>query len=149
MHNAALNSLDVCLHNTHTSICKEKYGIKYCIVPRLPLRSRVRPLMSRCKRCDSMKVQLTFASTGVAIDTHTHTHTHRHTHTPPHTCVLEVEARRGDTDVGLEGQEQVVGGAVEQLWDGGTCNRTVVFKDGVLSRCYFLTFAVSTMLFYE
>ena len=76
MHNAALNSLDVCLHNTHTSICKEKYGIKYCIVPRLPLRSRVRPLMSRCKRCDSMKVQLTFASTGVAIDTHTHTHTH-------------------------------------------------------------------------
>ena len=43
-----------------------------------------------------------------------------------------MEASGGDADVRLEGQEQVIGGAVEQLWNGGTCNHTVVLK----TACY-------------
>lgn len=39
----------------------------------------------------------------------------------PHTCVLQVEASSGNTDVRLEGQVQVVGRAVQQLWDCCTC----------------------------
>ena len=40
----------------------------------------------------------------------------------PHTCVLQVEASGGHTDVGLEGQVQIVGRAVQQL--GNSCTFT-------------------------
>lgn len=54
----------------------------------------------------------------------------------PHTCVLQVEAGRGNTDVRLEGQEEIVGRAVQQLGNRGACNWQ---REGqrTLWRCWF------------